>query len=309
MDLLKRLREDTKTLTDSNNKREQLLRIDLLENYQGDDRVIRSSEILAEIEAEGEMGTIQTGFKELDDLTGGGFRPEDLIIMSGATKNGKSQFALELASRVKNTLFFGFEQSPKEFLYQMRFIQNRKVFPEFVTPKENLEADLEWIEERATESFVKYNTKLLIIDHFDFIRYEAQAGLNEATNIKNFVTNLKALARKLKQAIVLIVHIRKGDPYYVPTYDDIKGSSSFAQLCDKLIMVKRLLKQNGRNKAPEFMNGSMVSLQLNRQTGQTGNLFFEIEDYKHKYITSDEDTMMTYLEDKEFNHAPVTEFI
>src|SRR3990172_4134618 len=89
----------------ANNKRteltvslEELTRVALA--YEGEDRIISSLEIYERLKKEPPQVGISSGFGKLDEILRG-FFPKQLITVSGPTKNGKTQFCIELTSRMK----------------------------------------------------------------------------------------------------------------------------------------------------------------------------------------------------------------
>ena len=97
------------------NKTQMALSLDRLKEvalkYKGEDQVISSIEIAEKLKNKPEEFKIMSGWKDLDDILKG-FRLQQLITLSAATKSGKTSFAMDLTTKIKdlNPLWFPFEQ-------------------------------------------------------------------------------------------------------------------------------------------------------------------------------------------------------
>jgi replicative DNA helicase len=239
----------------------------ILKNYNREDKIISSMEIADRIKTRPEEYKIMTGWTNLDNILKG-FRIGQLITVSGITKHGKTSICVDLTTRIRqeNPLWFPFEEGAEELI--QKFLDRNEQPPLFYTPNTIKGINLEWIEERIMESYVKYGTKIVFIDHLDFIvPFNAD---NHSLRISQAMRELKAIARRCEVVIVLVCHLTKTRLDSEPTLEDIRGSSSIAQESDTVILVWRETKrENGKVVITSNVN---VSVQANRRTGKTGNI-------------------------------------
>ena len=81
------------------------------------DRIVSSIELLEELKKTAPQRHFDTGYYHLDNLTRG-FAEGDLVILSGLTGNGKSEYAVSVARKFieqeLSPLFFSYELSSQE---------------------------------------------------------------------------------------------------------------------------------------------------------------------------------------------------
>ena len=130
---------------------------------------------------------VATGLFKLDDMMEGGLRPGDLMILSGRSGMGKTTVGL-------NLMFNYVKHNPILFTYEM---QVDKIYakllkmgmgddPNVFTPKRNVSGDINWIGDRIAEAIRKFQSKIIIIDHLDFLTAEHtsdEGRRNEVTSI------------------------------------------------------------------------------------------------------------------------------
>lgn len=279
---------------------------DFLEVYQGEDRIVRSDEIEALIEKEGIRQPIKTGFQDLDNLIGG-FYEEQVVVISARPKSGKSSFMLYLADKLKeqNPLILALEQSSRELIEQLKE-QDRRI-PLFYTPKsiEGVSRTTDWIHLKAIESQYRSQkdggvpSRVVFIDHFGYITRKRQTSDQMTWEIINTMQELKAIAKQTKTTIVVVVHTTKGDPTEPPTTEHLFGSGGYHQEADTIISLWReTYKENKR-----LIQTKNVLLQVlaNRKKGTTGavKLTFDEGDFKvNNWKGHDQDSDVV---DKEFD--------
>ncbi len=274
-DLIKSLEKEQTRATGDLHSLAGMVRLkSIAQEYNGEYKLIWSDKLLEEIKQRPKKILYKTGVPLLDDLIGG-FKEQQLITLSGATKHGKTQFGLFLMEKLTelNPLMIPLEQSNEEIIEQ-RF-DNGYSIPKFLSP-EKLAArvTVDWIEERIVEGIAKYNTKLILIDHLGYINDFGEDGQfkreNLAYRIGQIMKGLKNLAKKWGVVIILLVHISQKDESHPPTMEDIKNSSDIAQESDLVIMLWR--KNEQKNKVRIYQNETLVSVMANRRTGRNGNV-------------------------------------
>ena len=270
-DFINRIEEEIHQNKDEEIRCEQLKRLkeaeERLRDYDGKDAIISSYDIAKRIESRRYEYKMHTRFTDLDKILDG-FRLEQLITLAGATKNGKTAFAMELSTRLKehNPMWLPFEESAEELI--RKFLERGEKPPLFYTPKELTDKNLRWVEERIIESKIKYDTKIVFIDH---LHYLVPFGTQRPDlEIGKTMRDLKTLAKKHNICIVILCHLKKTQPLDKPSLDDLRDSSFIAQESDTVIMIWRVAVKG--ELGIEMGNDVIVSVQANRRTGSTGNI-------------------------------------
>lgn len=232
-------------------------RLERLSNYQGDDQVLSSAEIYLKLKAEQrDILKVMSNIPSLDKLIDG-FREGELVTISGPTKMGKTLFCQSLTVQfIKQQyypLWFSFEVPVKQFLDQFHTL------PLIYMPAKLKAHALEWFEDRVWESFAKYHTRIVFIDHLHYLVDLARIR-NPSIEIGQIVRRLKTLAVAGGFVIFLLCHTTKG-AYSEEnlSYESIRDSSFISQESDTVFMIKRL-KDKGENRA-------RLRVEFHRRTG------------------------------------------
>lgn len=235
--------------------------------YRGEDQVISFDVIAESIRNEPEEYKIFTGWTKIDELIKG-FRLQQLVVISAATKSGKTSFLMDLTARIpaENVLWLPFEESAEELI--RKYIERGIAHPHGFTPSVMKGGELEWIETKIIEAIVKYDTKVVVIDQLDFI--VPLGADNHALRVGEAMRALKNLAKKWNVVIFIICHLVKTKMDTSPTMEDLKGSSSIGQEADTVILIWREAKREKGQMT--ITNNTIVSVQANRRHGSTGNV-------------------------------------
>lgn len=255
--------------------------------YSGEDMLVSSLDILRRIQTEPEEELFETGITGLDEILKG-FRKNQLIVLAAPTKSGKTSFCVELTIRLENLnpVWIPFEESAEELV--RKFHDRNEQPPLFYTPQNITGNTTGWIEKRVVEGKVKYGAKIFFIDHLHFIVPFSSDRLD--TRIGQAMRELKQIAKKHEVMIVLVAHLKKTNMVVSPTLEDLRDSSFIAQEADTVMM---LWRKTYRDDDGDMIisNETLLSVQANRRTGNTGNVklifkdgrFLE-KDWKHKEI-------------------------
>ena len=261
---------DEKSDSDEEKKRIQ----ELYKNYKGSDEVIPADEYQKLIVREEVLYRVSSGLTDLDKIIEG-FRPGNVIIVSGPTKQGKTTFCQTLTENFTKQdfkcLWFFFDTPAIEVIERFQEI------PIFYLPKRNEpEKKLEWIEQKIIEGLVKYDTRMVFVDHLGFLTRFSSERDNYSTELTSIVRELKEIAIRWNVTIFLNHHIKKIDSESTPRWSDLKDSSGPAQDSDITIMVwrERVKGEFGS----EYTDFGFVSVQLHRRTGRTGTIRVECRD-------------------------------
>lgn len=207
-----------------------------LRNYQGEDAVITSYELKSKLSAQKEnIVNVRSLIPSLDAAIED-FRDGELISISGPTKQGKTLFAQSLtvnfAKQQYFPLWFSYEVPARQFLSQFQEI------PLLYLPG-NLKAHaMNWLDERIQESFIKYNTRIIFIDHLHYL-IDLMRMRNPSLEIGQVIRRLKGIAVSGGFIIFLLCHTIKGKSEGNLTYESIRDSSFISQESDCVLMIKR----------------------------------------------------------------------
>jgi len=223
-----------------------------------------------------------TGIKIFDRAMRGGMRGGDLIVISGISGEGKTTLSqtltYNLCSRNVPTLWFSYEVSLAHL--NNKFIEMGMAKHYFAySPKKNQSGSIDWIKDRILEGWKKYLTKVIFIDHIDFLTpSNIKTSDNEMLALKKIATELKQLAVHLDVAIVLMAHVKKLPSGKEPEMQDISSSSGIYQLADFVFLINRA-KEEQKGFLPSqgaiYKNQAKVKLVKNRLTGET--VYTELE--------------------------------
>ena len=275
-ELLQDLEQEIQTNENELQREEQMERMTAMaKDYRGEDRVVSSQELEEAVKQQKEKPKFTSGFSTLDNLMEG-FVTGESIFLTGITKHGKTSFCMEMSVRLEeqNPLWLSFEERAVDLL--RKFSDKTGHFPKFFTPKRNERKTLEWVESKIIESKVKYNTKVVFIDHIGFIKDdEWRSGEREDQVLERISRAIHSLAVQWEVLIVLMGHLTKVRSDQNPDIENIKGSSAMSQESDLTMMVWRETRREHGEVV--ISNRTNVSLQANRR-GKTGNIKFVYKD-------------------------------
>lgn len=221
---------------------------------------------------------ITTGFEALDEYFK--FLPTNLYMFSAATHVGKTNLLLNMAGRMARA-------GNKVIIASLE--QNVFVIPR-ITSMFNSREGLENISFIAPDmmptpdDFVKVmekdmgEKKVLMIDHLHFF---ARGTKGATESMDELVANIQMVAKKLQIPVVVVAHLRKLNKDNKPTLDDLKDSSSLAQIPGVVCLMHRDfnkeedIEQKG---VGYFSNLGTLFIAKNRVQGKTGLEKFEISD-------------------------------
>lgn len=201
--------------------------------YEGKDKVIHSSDILANIKDP--AWSIRTRFRDFDKIVDG-FEPGELVTISGKTGAGKTLFCQSITREFYEqripTVWFSYEMTARQLL--KRFPE----MPSFYMPSLLETNNVGWIFDRLIESIAKYDVKAAFFDHLHYLidMYHAK---QPSLQIGTICRNLKRLAINLDIVIFLMCHVTKVPQNEKATMADLRDSGLIAGESDKVVMVNR----------------------------------------------------------------------
>jgi len=210
-----------------------------LGEYAGKDQVISASQMLVQLQSQPASIIKLKSFIESLDKYIHYFAEGELIAISGPTKSGKTLLAQTLTQSFMRQqyypLWFSYEVPPRQFLSQFKD-------PPMIFMPSRLKAHaLDWFEDRVLESFAKYRTRVIFIDHLHFLIDLARLR-NPSLEIGQVIRRLKSLAVEGEFIIFLLCHTKMGASEDRLSYESIRDSSFISQESDSVFMIKRTPK-------------------------------------------------------------------
>jgi len=269
--LIKNLEREIKTTQDGIEQTEALERLKAIAKvYSGDDEIISFQEIAEQIKNTPPEKKTSSGIEGIDKLMYGGFMKGTVTTISATPKSGKTSFCMYLTQKMEsgNPLWLALEESSKSLIRKL--IKNGAKVPTGFSPKNVTNVTLEWIESKIVESIAKNNTQIVFIDQLDFIVPQDSADGRHDLKIAQTMRELHKIAVKWNVIIFLICHVNSMEPDVKPTTRNLRGSSSIWGESDNVILLWReCFKEKGQL---IYTNNILVSLQANREDGDTGNI-------------------------------------
>lgn len=227
-----------------------------LKNYQGDDQVISAVEMDLRLRDQPEsILNVKSRIPSLDYYVEG-FRDGEVYAVSGTTKHGKTllcqSFSDAFIRQQVFPLWFSYEVPARQFISQFEEI------PQIYLPAMLKPHSMDWVEDRIKESFLKYHTRVIFIDHLHYL-FDMARTRSPSLEIGTVVRRLKTIAVNNNMLIFLLCHTTKGKSDESPTYESIRDSSFVSQESDCVLMIKRT-PEEGDNRA-------RVRIEFHRRTG------------------------------------------
>lgn len=256
-----------------------------------------------DVEHQGELRGVLTGFKDIDDMTNG-LRPGQIMIIAARPSVGKSSLAMNIAENISVTNhipvgFFTFEMTPHELVYRMAcsmsLIDSNEAHKGYLTPddlnklaktraavvKSNLiisdcvGKNIMQLIGRARRLTRKYGLKLAIVDHLSLV----ESGLKGASKYESvtYVSHkIKAMARDCGLPVILLAQLNrnlekeKRSEKRRPILSDLRDSGAIEEDGD----IVGLLSMEQENASCLTM---LLDIQKNR-TGKKGQTWFNFQD-------------------------------
>ncbi len=220
-------------------------------------------------EHRGEVLGIPTGFRDLDEITGG-LQRSDLIIVAALPGVGKTSFAMSLgynvATKNQSTVgVFSLEMSREQLVQRLLSmetgIDTHKLRTGHIRDSElatvmesmgNLAATPIYIEDTPGQSIMEVRSKarrlqsqagidLLIIDYLQLMQGRRSDG-NRVQEVSEISRGLKALARELNVPVIALSQLSRaveGRTSHVPMLSDLRESGSIEQDADIVMFIYR----------------------------------------------------------------------
>lgn len=204
----------------------------------------------------GKMQGMTSHYPSIDALTKG-FVDSELVVIGGATSNGKTTLAVNFTARMSAhgipILFVTLEMSRAQLT--SRLIHAYPRFEECAVLMSYQSCDeMDWrsIDGLIETAVQQMGVRMVVIDHLHYFTRELN---NVAEDLGRITKEFKKNATRHNIPIVVISHTRKGEGTDI---NDLRGSSYIAQDADVVLMVSR---------PEEYPNALAVTVQKNRNRG------------------------------------------
>lgn len=254
---------------------------------------------------------ISTGFKGIDDITGG-LKPGELVIVAARPSMGKTAFALNIAqsaSRTSYVIIFSLEMETESLLNRMissscmikmndiqsgtltddQFVRIMKRTSEL--GKRNLYIDdkstmLSDIKALCRKQKLQKGLDVIVIDYLQLIRTTMKANQREQ-EVSYISKELKSLAKELNITVIALSQLSRAPEArndHRPMLSDLRESGSIEQDADIIHFIYRDAyynnnkKKKGKKKDSEGIQGEFkinnsLSTSVNKSTADnSGNL-------------------------------------
>lgn len=204
----------------------------------------------------GKMQGISSGYPSIDKLTKG-FAPGELTIIGGATSNGKTTLAVNIATRIlaqgKSVLFVTLEMTRAQLTSRLMYVGDKFTdYSSLMTYQKTDELNWKSIDGLIGRAVKEMGVDIVFIDHLHHFTRELK---NVAEDLGRITKEFQKNSHAHNIPIVVISHTRKGAG---DSIDDLRGSSYIAQDADIVLMVSR------DESTPDSI---AVSIQKNRNRG------------------------------------------
>lgn len=295
----------------------------LLDRTDGDPVPLHRAmhEVLADVNARrersGQLAGLQTGFRSLDDMTGG-LEPGQLVIVAARPSAGKTILGCNIAAAAAMagtpTIVFTLEMTQREIAARILAARSgvsvqamragTSARDDWDAMGDSIAAAGNWpmfIDDRPaiTVPYVRAKARriqrtaglgLIVIDYLQLMR---GTGDNRAQEVGSVSRGLKALAKELRLPVIALAQINRASesrPDRRPTLADLRDSGEIEQDADIVAMLHR---ESMHRDAPEWAGLAELLIRKNRN-GPTGECLLEIDGPRMRFCDTDRPSPRSY---------------
>ena len=250
------------------------------ETYSGKDEVVSAQIIKEQVSNDTNQKKYFTSILQLNQIIDG-FKPGDLVTMSGISGNGKTEFLISLTKdfidRKYKVLWISYEVNPKDFMNRFGNYD-----PVFFMPRQNTPNNLEWTLDRIKEAKAKFGCDIVIIDHLHFLLDMGTLGNKNISHLfGGIIRQIKTIALKLDVTVFLVCHLNKTATKEVPDLPDLRDSSFTYQEADTVLIIHR--EPDGEINLNKTVTPASLRIAKNRWEGHIGIIKLLYDKAKRRY--------------------------
>jgi len=240
---------------------------------------------------------IQTGFKELDDTTGG-WQDTDLIVIAARPSMGKTSYVLTMARNIavdfeKHVAFFSLEMSDIDLVIRLISAEtqihhkklkkgnlsnedwiayNKKISP-LISEKLHIFdhiMTIQGIKSKCLQLHLEGKLDIIMIDYMQLIEYPGFKG-NREGEVSKISRTLKLLAKELKVPVIVLSQLSRGvesRSTKKPQLSDLRDSGAIEQDAD----VVQFLFRPDYYELPNSPKGLALGLIKKNRNGELKNI-------------------------------------
>jgi len=214
------------------------------------------------------LSGVPSGFNNIDKFTGG-WQPQDLIIVGGASSMGKTSFALALSFNAAlygfNSVVFSYEMSVNQLVSRLlsceTMIDNRYLIKGTLTADEwsSIQAaqgkiekmplyidecsdtSLRYLLNRIRQYVITKNAKIVMIDYLQLVS-NPMSGRSREQEVSVITRSLKNIAKELDITVIALSQLSRGvekNPGSRPMLSNLRESGEIEQAADAVVFVYR----------------------------------------------------------------------
>ena len=260
---------------------------------------------------------ITTGFKEMDDHTGG-WKNQDLIIVGGASSMGKTSLALSLAFNAVvsdvPSVVFSYEMSVNQLLTRLvssnSAIENKSLSSgtlrdnDWTTMHKSIgqmermplyidecnDTSLRYLLNRIRRYVISKKVKLVMIDYLQLVNNFTR-GRSREQEVSQIARSLKNIAKELDICVIALSQLSRGvekRPGCRPTLGDLRESGEIEQAADTVVLVYRP-EYYGFTADDNVAGLAEIIFAKGRNVG-IGNIFLHFNSKLTKFVDPNMDT-------------------
>ena len=271
-------------------------------------------DVLADVderrERGGNLAGLATGFRQLDQMTGG-LEPGQLVIVAARPSVGKTVAGCNIAAHVAAAggpvLFFTLEMSRREIAARILAArsgvtvqamragtsarQDWEQMSDATAASSNWRlfiddtaaATVAYVRAKARRTQRTHGLGLVVIDYLGLMR---GTGDNRTQEVGSISRGLKALAKELKVPVIALAQLNRaseGRPNRQPTLADLRDSGEIEQDADIVAMLHR---ESMHRAAPEWEGLAELLIRKNRN-GPTGEVLLSFDGPRMRFTDFD----------------------
>lgn len=238
-----------------------------------------------------------TGFSVIDE--DGGLHESDLVVIAGATSQGKTSFALSMVLNAScsgsRVAFYSLEMTSRQLTARLVAMKSNVSSKDILyTPLQQIDLqkvdsgmgklplDNMYFDDKSTNNIdsiiasirvmkIKYDINGAVIDYLQILSVTTGRDSSNELFLGEVARRLKNLAKELGVWIIALSQLRRDNDNPVPSIDKLRGSGQIAEAADMVMLVYRPEVYGKHYPKPyenrETHNTAMIDIAKSRNIG------------------------------------------